>query len=143
VKDTLERVGLVTLIAIASLNIWTGAPMLALWVGSQVQGGGPTKMSTVFLVVVTLGATVLLLVRLVAILQSRYERVGGRSPVTRAHVPWLRSMRGERKVYPGEQAHLTAPERVLVIVTVCAIVAFEIWFFFFSGSPFDQRSGRD
>jgi hypothetical protein len=142
VKDTLERIGLVTLIAITSLNIWTGAPVLALWVGSQVQGGGPPKMSTVFLVVLTLGAIVLLLVRLVAILQNRYEQVSGQSPVTRAHVPWLRSMRGERKVYPGERAHLTAPERVLVIVAVCAIVAFEIWFFLFSGSPFDQRSGR-
>ena len=141
-RETLERVGLVTLIAVTSLNIWTGAPVLALWVGSQVQGDGPTKMTTVFLVVLTLGATVLLLVRLVAILQNRYEKVSGHSPVTRAHVPWLRSMRAERKVYPGESAHLTAPERVLVIVTVCAIVAFEIWFFFFSGSPFDQRSGR-
>jgi hypothetical protein len=48
VRDVLERVGLVTLIAIAALNIWTGAPLLVLWVGSKVQGGGPTKMSTVF-----------------------------------------------------------------------------------------------
>jgi hypothetical protein len=26
---------------------------------------------------------------------------------------------------------------------VIAVIAFEVWFFFFSGSPIDQRSGRD
>jgi hypothetical protein len=51
-------------------------------------------------------------------------------------------MRGERKQYEGERPQVTAPERVLVIVAVAAIIAFEIWFFFFSGSPIDQRSGR-
>jgi hypothetical protein len=51
-------------------------------------------------------------------------------------------MRGERPVYPGESARLTAPERTLVAVVIVAVVAFEIWFFFFSGSPIDQRSGR-
>jgi hypothetical protein len=29
-----------------------------------------------------------------------------------------------------------------VILVVLAFVAFEIWFFFFSSSPIDQRSGR-
>jgi hypothetical protein len=42
----------------------------------------------------------------------------------------------------ASQHALTAPERVLVIVAVAAIVVFETWFFFFSGSPIDQRSGR-
>jgi hypothetical protein len=51
-------------------------------------------------------------------------------------------MRGERKLYAGERPTVTAPERVLVLVGVMAVMAFEIWFFFFSGSPIDQRSGR-
>jgi hypothetical protein len=51
-------------------------------------------------------------------------------------------MRGERPLYPGEKAHVTAPERVLVAVVIVAVATFEIWFFFFSGSPIDQRSGR-
>ena len=33
-------------------------------------------------------------------------------------------------------------DRTLVSVVVIAIAAFEIWFFFFSASPIDHRSGR-
>ena len=51
-------------------------------------------------------------------------------------------MRGERPVYPGESYQVTAPERVMVAVVIVAVAVFEVWFFFFSGSPIDQRSGR-
>ncbi len=43
---------------------------------------------------------------------------------------------------PGAVATLTALEYLLVSMVVLAVVLFEIWFFFYSGSPFDQRSGR-
>jgi hypothetical protein len=33
-------------------------------------------------------------------------------------------------------------EYLLVSMVVLAVVLFEVWFFFYSGSPFDQRSGR-
>jgi hypothetical protein len=32
---------------------------------------------------------------------------------------------------------------MLIVCVVIAVVAFEVWFFFFSTSPIDQRSGRD
>jgi hypothetical protein len=31
---------------------------------------------------------------------------------------------------------------VLVVVVTATLIAFEIWFAFLSGSPFDARSGR-
>jgi hypothetical protein len=138
----LRRVVLVSLIGLASLNIWTGGPALALWVGSRVQGDGPTNMASVFIVIIVLTAVSLALIRLIALLQNAYEKQTDGGHQVRAHTPWLRSMRGERPVYPGESARLTAPERMIVAVVIIAIVAFEIWFFFFSGSPIDQRSGR-
>ena len=51
-------------------------------------------------------------------------------------------MRGERPVYTGEKPRVTAPERILVAVVIVAVAVFEVRFFFFSGSPIDQRSGR-
>jgi len=51
-------------------------------------------------------------------------------------------MRGERAQYPGQHIEVTALERVLIVTVVLCILAFEIWFFFFSTSPIDQRSGR-
>ncbi|MGI8920759.1 MAG: hypothetical protein ACR2HD_03660 [Solirubrobacteraceae bacterium] len=37
-KATLKRVGVVSLMTLASVNVWTGSPLMALWVGSKVQG---------------------------------------------------------------------------------------------------------
>jgi hypothetical protein len=141
-RSRLKRLGLATLIALASMNLWTGSPLFALWVGSRVQGSGPPTMAALFVVTIVLTAVSLTLVRLIAALQRAYDEHTGRRATVRAHTPWLRSMRGERPVYPGEKPTLTAPERILVIVAVLAVAAFEVWFFFYSGSPIDQRSGR-
>src|SRR5690242_2295957 len=128
--------------AVVSVNVWTGAPLAALWIGSRVQGSGPPTMGAVFLVVISLAALVLTLVRVLSWLGTRYDELTGNRRGVRQHVPWLRSMRGERARYAGDEVRLTALERVLVIVVVIAVLAFEIWFFFFSASPIDQRSGR-
>jgi hypothetical protein len=116
--------------------------VFALWVGSHTQGQGPPTMTAAFVVIVVLLAVSMALVRLIAVLQESYRKQAGDALHVRAHTPWLRSMRGERPVYAGESARVTAPERVMVVVVIAAVVAFEIWFFFFSGSPFDQRTGR-
>jgi hypothetical protein len=141
-RSRLKRLALAALIALASLNIWTGGPAFALWIGSRMQGTGPPTMLPVFVAIVVLAAVSLGLVRLIAALERAYDECTGSGPTVRAHTPWLRSMRGERPVYPGEKPRLTGPERILVTVAVLAVVAFEVWFFFFSGSPIDQRSGR-
>jgi hypothetical protein len=141
-RSKIWRVVLVALIGLASLNLWTGGPLLALWVGSRTQWSGPPTMLGLFVVTIVLTAVSLGLIRLIALLQEAHRKLSGDAPQVRAHTPWLRSMRGERPVYPGESRRLTAPERMLVLVVMIAVIAFEVWFFFFSGSPIDQRSGR-
>lgn len=83
---------------------------------------------------------------MLALLGARHDRLTGHAPQVAAHAPWLRSVRGERALYPGEAAHVTMLERILerilILMVVLAVLAFEIWFLFYSGSPFDQRSGR-
>ena len=120
--------------AIVAVSIWTFAPLMALWIGSRVQGGGPPKMGAVFLVAICLLVFVLALVRLLAILDAAHQKATGRSAQVRRHVPWLRSMRGERPHQEGEEIRFTQLERTLVIVVAIAFLLFEIWFFFFSGS---------
>jgi hypothetical protein len=142
IRAKLWRVVLLSLIGLASLNLWTGGPLFAVWVGSHAQGSGPLTMTALLVVVVVLLAVSLSLVRLIAVLQQAYTKHSGEAPGVRAHTPWLRSMRGERPVYPGESAHVTMPERILVVIVIAAFLVFEFWFFFMSGSPFDQRSGR-
>ena len=139
----IERTALVCAMAVVTTNIWTGGPFAALWIGSRVQGAGPPSMAAVGAAAVSLGVISYELVRLLTRLDAAYARLTGtRSSVSR-HVPWLRSMRGER---PHQQRHareLSPLEIVLVISVVVVVALFEVWFFFYSPSPIDQRTGRD
>ncbi len=130
---------------LAALNVWTGGPLAALWVGSRVQGDGPPSMTAIFTAAASLALISLILMRVLSTLGDAYNRLTGASSTVRKHVPWLRSMRGEREEgYEGDpRPQMTLLERVLVVMVVLAVVAFEIWFFFYSSSPIDQRTGRD
>jgi hypothetical protein len=138
----LERVGLVVAMVLVTLNIWTGGPLLALWIGSRVQPSGHPSMGAVALVAVSLGVISYVLVRLLARIDAAYARVAGRPSVVSRHVPWLRSMRGERPHVQKHARELAPLEVVLVAMVVLVVVLFEVWFFFYSPSPIDQRSGR-
>ena len=128
--------------AVAAVNVLTGSPLAALWVGSRLQCSGAPQMGPVFVVLVLILVFSLALMWVLAQLGAAHDRVTGQSAQVHRHVAWLRSMRGERPQYPGQQAEVTALERILVVVVVAAMLAFEIWFFFYSTSPIDQRSGR-
>ena len=140
--ERVQRLGLTAAMAVVAVNVPTGSPVAALWIGSQMQGEGPPKMSSVTVVVVTMAAFSLGLTRLLALLGGRLDRLTGLTPQVQAHAPWLRSMRGERPVYPGEKAQITTLEWILVATVVLTVIAFEIWFLRYSGSPIDQRTGR-
>jgi hypothetical protein len=142
-KVRLERVALVAGMGIASVSIWTAAPLLGLWVGSQVAPSSGISMPAVAAIVATIGVACWLLVRALGWMGVTYDRLTGRTATVRRHTPWLRSMRGEREHgQPGTEARLTPVEYVLVGTVLVAYLAFEVWFFFFSSSPLDQRSGR-
>jgi hypothetical protein len=142
-KVRLERVVLVAGMSVASLSLWTAAPLFGLWVGSRVAPSSGISMPAMAAVVATIGLVCWLLVRALAWMGRTYDGLTGRSATVRRHTPWLRSMSGEREHgQPGADAHLTPLEYVLVGVVLLAYLAFEIWFFFFSSSPIDQRSGR-
>jgi hypothetical protein len=99
-------------------------------------------MAAVGAAAVSLGVISYALVRLLTRLDAAYARVTGvRSSVSR-HVPWLRSMRGERPHQERHARDLSPLEMVLVISVVVVVVLFETWFFFYSPSPIDQHSGR-
>jgi hypothetical protein len=136
-RNRIARIAIAAATAIVALNICTGAPLVALWVGSHVQADPAPTMEAIAVVVVVFAVLVLILVAVLGLLRDLYARslgLPGRS--VRRHVSWLRSMRGER---PGEGSRdgprLSAPDRIVVSVVVLAFLAFEIWFFFFAGSP--------
>jgi hypothetical protein len=136
----LKRVGLVAATALVTINIWTGGPLFAVWVGSQVQGDtGSPSMAAVFTVVVVLAALVFVLAGALTWLNAKYDEITGRPPAARQTSPWLRSMRDERESDVRRKYGISAVERVVVITVVAAVLAFEIWFFFFAGSSLPNQ----
>ncbi len=138
-----KRVVLVAGMTLAALNIWTGAPLAGLWVGSRLTGGERITVLAVFATVAVIGFFCWTMLRALAVLGVQHDRLTGRQATVKRHTPWLRSMSGERSHgTPGVRPTLTALEYLMVSMVVLAVLLFEVWFFFYSGSPFDQRSGR-
>lgn len=131
----LQRVGLVALMGVVALNIWTGAPLLGLWVGSRVAPESGISMLAVAVIAVTIGAVAFALVRLLAVLQDSHDRLTGQKRGARRQTAWLRSSSGDRPHSQGGTAPpLSSIDYVVVSAVVLAVLAFEIWFFFFAGS---------
>ena len=143
----IERAAVLALTAVVGVNVWTGSPLLALWVGSRAErldhSTGPSATAIV-VVVVALAFFSWVLLRLLYRLQERYFKLLGRPP-RRYRSTWLQSMRAERGEWQREHdpdARATPFEITVMVCVVVAVVAFEIWFFFYSSSPIDQRTGR-
>ena len=136
----LKKMGIVTASALCSINLWTGAPLFAVWVGSKVQGNlSNISMTAVFSVVVVLSAVVFALGYLLTWLNMKYDDLTGRPPAARQTSPWLRSMRDERGEEVKRKYGIGGVERVVVICAVAGVMAFEIWFFFFAGSSLPNQ----
>lgn len=134
----LQRVGLLALITIVTLNFWTGSPLVALWLGSRVQGSGRLTMLVVAVVVLTVGALSLGLIRVLNSLTDAYDRLTGRAR-GRRETSWLRSRDVERLDFQRQRdAPATRPSAVdiiLVLSVVVPFVLFEVWFLLWASDP--------
>ncbi|MDE3070493.1 MAG: hypothetical protein KGJ43_07170 [Acidobacteriota bacterium] len=130
----LKRVGLTVAATLVSINIWTGAPLLAVWVGSRVAPASGTSMGAIALVMVVLVAAVSGLAVALTRINAAYDHLTGHDRDARRVAPWLRSMRDERHALARAKAHAqtTAVERAVILSVVLAVIALEVWFFFFA-----------
>jgi hypothetical protein len=136
-----KRLAIASAAALVGVNIWTGAPLLALWVGSRLEGWIPSRdtgngvtMRAVFAVVITLAALELVLTFALTHLSAAYDELTGRPHEARRTSPWLRSMRGEREEFARHRHGISAVERIVVLSVVGATLVFEYWFFFLARS---------
>ena len=130
----LRRIAIASATALLSVNVWTGGPLLAVWVGSQVQGNYTSLgMLSVFVVMLVLIAVEAVLLWFLAVANNRYDELIGRPPLRRRY-PWLQSMRGERAEVIAQRQGVTGVERIVVVSAVLAVIALEFWFFFLAGS---------
>jgi hypothetical protein len=130
---TLKRIALTAATAFAAVNIWTGCPLLALWVASQASGEHRITMPAlgVFLITVALleGVTIVAL----AWLNNVYDDVTGRRRVER-RPPWLRSMSEAAERHVSQRVGISLPERIVIIIVYFAVIAFAVWYVFFAAA---------
>jgi hypothetical protein len=130
----LKRAAMAGLTAFITINIWTGAPVVALWVGSQVVGQRSLSMGAVGVVVLVLAVSVFALALALTWLNNVYDELTGRPRVERRSA-WLRSMRAEEQGHVSQRAGVTPLERIVVINVYVAVIALLLWYIFLAGAP--------
>jgi len=128
-----KRAAMAAATAFLAINIWTGAPVFALWVGSRVVQSTTLSMTAVFVVIGVLGALELAMLFALTWLDAAYNDLTGR-PLRESRLAWLRSMNTQHE--PSAPAARTSVLEGVVMASVyLAVVTFAVWFFFFAGSP--------
>ena len=133
-SSILTRRGFGSLAALISVNVWTGAPLLAVWMGSKAQGNfSSLSMGAVALTVIVLAVLEFGLVLALSWVNARYDQAIGRPPLRRRY-PWHSSMRGEREELIAQRQGVSGVERIAILMVVAGVLVFEFWFFFLAGS---------
>ncbi len=131
-RSMFTRIVLGALTTLVSINLWTGGPLLALWVGSRVQASiGTLSMAAVGATIGVLIVVTYLLYKALAWLNVRYNEAIGRK-MPRHQLAWHKPMSGERRKVEAARRPPNGVERIVIVSVVFAVLAFEIWFFFFA-----------
>lgn len=130
----LKRTAMVAATAFLAINLWTGAPLIALWVGSQVVGNSVLSMKAVIVVVVVLAVLVFSMSMALTWLSAEYDRLSGREPGER-RLPWARGMTEDGIEQPSYGPGITPLERVVMVSVYLAVICFLLWFFLLAGAP--------
>ncbi len=118
--------------AFLSVNLWTGAPLFALWVGSQASDQQVLSMAAVAVVVLVLAVLTLSMLAALLWLEGRYRRLVGH-PLREGRLTWLRSFNAQAE--PVRQVPLSMVEQIVTVTVYVAVIALLVWFLFFAGSP--------
>jgi hypothetical protein len=132
----LERIALGVTTIVLSVNLWTGFPLLALWVGSQSTHGNLLNMTGVAVTLLSLVTLSVLGLVVLSRISTRYDRVTNRPPPVRQPPPWLLSMSATSVQPERGRREINAIEMIVIAAVVAAFVLFEVWFFFLASQQF-------
>ena len=124
----LKRATMAAVTALVTVNVWTGCPLFALWVGSRTLGGNDLSMAAVVVVLVVLalleGGMLLLLAWLTGVYD---EMIGLRRSESEA--TWIRRLCAPpHAIGARRRLELTSVEGVVVINVYVAVVTLVVWY---------------
>jgi uncharacterized membrane protein YbaN (DUF454 family) len=131
----LKRAAMAGFTALVTVNIWTGCPLLALWVGSQAVGQRTLSMAAVGVVLVVLGALEFVMLIALAWLASIYDELIG---LARAepHGSWLRNLcKPQAEAQRSRNVAITSLEGIVVINVYVAVITLITWYLLFAPHP--------
>jgi hypothetical protein len=127
----LKRAAMAGLTALVTVNVWTGCPLLALWVGSRAAGGAELSMFAVVLVLVVLGLLELAMMLVLAWLTGVYdELIGLQRPEQSA--TWIRRLCAAESRGLNRSLRITTLEGIVVINVYVAVSTLVVWYLFFA-----------
>lgn len=129
-----RRIAMAVVIALVTVNIWTGAPLAALWIGSLAAGGHALSMRGVCVVVIAFAALAYGLAVLLTWLNAIYDELAGRPPGGLGPV-WLRNP-AQSSSAVTRRARVTALEAIVVMNVYTAVIALVAWYVFLVAKPF-------
>jgi hypothetical protein len=134
----LRRLALVSATAVTAVNLWTGAPLLAIWLGAHAQSGQVLSLRGVLVVLVVFTTVAFLLGQALAWLSNRYDVITGRPPLAGETSPWHRAKRGDRVQDIRVRFGVSAPEKAVAVSVMIAVLVLQIWFFVYAGSSLGE-----
>jgi hypothetical protein len=131
---TLKRGALASVTALVTVNVWTGCPLLALWIGSRAVGEHELSMAAVVVVLIVLGllesAMLLVLARLTGVYD---ELIGLQRPEPQAS--WIRRLCAPESAGLNRRLGITSLEGIVVINVYVAVITLIVWYLFFAAHP--------
>jgi uncharacterized membrane protein len=127
-----KRAAMAAATAFLAINLWTGAPLIALWVGSKSSGKTVLSMQAVFVVVIVLAVLVFAMMLALAWLNESYNALTGR-PHGERRLRWLRSMSTQGQD-EHERTGVSPLEQIVMASVYIAVLTLLVWFFFFAHS---------
>jgi len=122
---------LIALMVLGALMLWVGNPAIWLWIGSQMTSSQQGEFGPYVVVAMGILASTILVALALARLNRAYDDLLGRRQTVRVRLPWLRSLRDERKA----SREVTVLDFILVATAIGALLTFALWFVFLAGSP--------
>ncbi|HEX8647791.1 MAG TPA: hypothetical protein VF715_12900 [Thermoleophilaceae bacterium] len=121
---------LVLAMALGSVFLWIGIPVLWIWGVSQTVDTTQPQLGPYLAIIVGVPVSMFVFGRLLYRMNNAYERVTGQTSEVRVQMPWHRSMRGER----DSGRRTTVLEFVMIVSVGLCLLVFGVWFLFFAGS---------
>jgi hypothetical protein len=122
----LTRAAMAAVTALVTVNVWTGCPLLALWVGSRAVGARDLSMAAIVVVLVVLGLLELAMVLVLAWLTNLYdELIGLQRPEYAA--TWIRRLCAPESAGLNRRLRITTLEGIVVINVYVAVSALAVW----------------